>query len=49
MQTINIHETKTHLSRLLEQALPGAMKGEIRIADDFDENLSSIPDCLNGQ
>lgn len=76
MQMINIHEAKTHLSRLLEQALegediviaksgvpmvrmipyvspkrmlapPGAMKGEIKIADDFDEDLSSMFDCLS--
>ncbi len=62
-KTVNIHEAKTHLSRLVEEAAageeiiigkagkpvarltaytgeprsPGAWKGRVRIADDFDE------------
>ena len=69
MQTVNMHEAKTHLSRLLEQALdgeeiiiaragkpvarlvpyreevirqPGRLRGEIRIADNFDEPLAEL-------
>ncbi len=76
MQTVNIHEAKTHLSRLLEEvsagedviiaraghpiavlsaykppkrkiAEPGSMKGEIWIADDFDEPIDHLFDVLN--
>jgi prevent-host-death family protein len=64
METVNIHEAKTHLSRLIARVArgesviigkagvpvavlspyvaqdsarkPGAMKGKIKIADDFD-------------
>ena len=67
MKTFNIHAAKTHLSRLIEQAVageeiviakagkpvarlvpfeprreprqPGLMKGQIWIAEDFDEPL----------
>ncbi len=67
MKTVNIHEAKTHLSRLVEAAAggqeiviarngkpvarlvalnaspqprqPGALKGQIRIGDDFDSPL----------
>ena len=67
MQTINIHEAKTHLSRLVESAAageeiiiakngkpvarlvalntsraprePGALRGRIRIGDDYDAPL----------
>ncbi len=67
MRQINIHEAKTHLSRLVEDAArgdeiviakagklvarlvgiaaalgprqPGALKGKIRIGDDFDAPL----------
>lgn len=67
MQTVNIHEAKTQLSKLIEAVAkgeeiliakagkpaamlvpvqvnktmrkPGAMKGKIRIADDFDAPL----------
>ena len=67
MTTVNVHEAKTHLSRLLQRAAdgeeiviaragvpvarlvaytpvqeprtPGAMKGQIWIADDFDDPL----------
>lgn len=75
MQTVNIHEAKTHLSRLLEAvergeevviaragqpiatlvaykpprrriAPPGGMEGEIWIADDFDEPIDDLFDCL---
>lgn len=66
-RTVNIHEAKTHLSRLIDAVLggqeiiiakagkpmvrlaplkkrmqprqPGALKGRIRIADDFDAPL----------
>lgn len=71
MVTVNVHEAKTHLSRLLQRAAegeevviaragvpvarlvrytppleprkPGAWKGRIWIADDFDDDL---PDDL---
>ena len=75
MQTVNIHEAKTHLSRLLEAvergeevviaragqpiatlvayerprrqiAPPGGMEGEIWMADDFDEPIDDLFDCL---
>lgn len=79
MQTVNIHEAKTHLSRLLEAvergeevviaragqpiatlvaykpprrriAPPGSMEGEIWMADDFDEPIGDLFDCLkNGE
>lgn len=67
MQTINIHDAKTHFSKLIEAVAqgeeiiiaragkpaarlvpmapatiartPGALKGQIRIADDFDAPL----------
>ncbi|MDP9403903.1 MAG: type II toxin-antitoxin system Phd/YefM family antitoxin [Actinomycetota bacterium] len=73
---VNIHEAKTHLSRLVEQAAageeiiigkagrpmarlvafterrkprkPGALKGRIRIADDFDETPESLLDAFEG-
>jgi prevent-host-death family protein len=77
MQTVNIHEAKTNLSRLLEAvesgeeviiaragkpvatlsaykaprnkiAPPGGMAGEIWMADDFDEPLDELFDCLKG-
>ena len=66
---INIHQAKTHLSRLVEDVAsgnevliakggrpmaklvplrrddmprrPGALKGKVRIADDFDRSLES--------
>ena len=72
---VNIHEAKTHLSRLLEAvergeevviaraghpiatlsaykpphrkiAPPGSMEGEIWMAEDFDEPLDDLFDCL---
>ena len=75
METVNIHEAKTHLSRLIERILlgeeiiiakagnpiarlvpytppkrrivpPGAMKGEIWIADDFDAPVNDMFECL---
>lgn len=79
MQTIvNIHEAKTHLSRLLEAvergeevliaragqpvatlsaykpprrqiAPPGSMEGEIWMADDFDEPVDYLFDCLKDE
>lgn len=69
MVMLNIHEAKTHFSKLVEKALngeeviigksgkpvvkliaiqgkkikrvPGALKGQIRISDDFDAPLSA--------
>ena len=78
MQTVNIHEAKTQLSKLLEQVQsgeeiiiakagtpvarmipytppkrkitpPGAMKGELWIADDFDEPLDALFECLDSE
>ena len=75
MQLVNIHGTKTQLSRLPVQvqsgedvviakagtpivrlvpytptkrkiAPPGAMEGEIWIADDFDAPMDDLFDCL---
>lgn len=77
MQTVNIHEAKTNLSRLLESveagedvviaragkpvatltaykpprkkiAPPGSMAGEIWMAEDFDEPLDDLFNCLKG-
>lgn len=70
MKVVNIHEAKTHLSRLIEEALAGEeiiiargnepvvrlvlvdsarprralgwAKGQIRIADDFDQPLEDF-------
>jgi prevent-host-death family protein len=67
MQTVNIHEAKTHISRLLDSVIageefiiakagqpvarlapllafnqprqPGALAGDLKIADDFDAPL----------
>lgn len=66
METVNVHEAKTHLSRLLQRVeageeimiardgtpvarlvplsaklprVPGRLKGQIVIADDFDDPL----------
>lgn len=74
MQTVNIHEAKTHLSRLLEAvergeevviaragqpiatltaykphrkiAPPGSLEGQGWMADDFNEPLDDLFDCL---
>jgi len=75
MYQVNIHETKTRLSQLLEQVQlgeeiviakagrpvarlvpylppkrkvepPGAMRGEIWIADDFDEPVNDLFKCF---
>lgn len=75
MKPVNMHEAKTHLSRLVERAaageeiiiaksgqpvaklvpldeeltprrVPGSMRGEIWMADDFDASLP--PDVLDG-
>ena len=75
---VNIHEAKTHLSRLLEAvergdeviiaraghpiatlsayrpprrtiAPPGSMEGEIWMADDFDEPVEDLFDCLKDE
>ena len=73
---VNIHEAKTHLSRLIERAAageeiviakagrpvarlvayenrfeprtPGAMRGLIWIAEDFDETPSSVIEAFEG-
>lgn len=73
---VNIHEAKTHLSRLVERAaageeivigragrpvarltayrpdvaprLPGALKGRIWVAADFDATPSSLLDAFEG-
>lgn len=70
MKIVNVHEAKTHLSRLIEEALAGEeiiiargnepvvrlvlvesarpqrtlgwAKGQVRIADDFDEPLEDF-------
>jgi prevent-host-death family protein len=72
----NVHEAKTHLSRLLEQVesgeeviiaragrpvarlvpyaetvaprRPGALRGKIEIADDFDETPDWLADAFEG-
>ena len=75
MQVVNIHDAKTQLSKLVDQAQsgedvviaragtpivrlipyapskrkiapPGAMGGEIWIADDFDAPIDGLFDCL---
>ncbi|MBV5308109.1 type II toxin-antitoxin system Phd/YefM family antitoxin [Chromatium okenii] len=74
MQIVNIHEAKTHLSRLLEAveqgkevviaragqpiallsayqprckiAPPGSMEGKIWMADDFNDPIDDLFDCL---
>lgn len=74
MKIVNMHEAKTHLSRLVDAAVdgeevviaksgkpvarligfqdaprprkPGALRGRIRIADDFDAPLP--PDVADG-
>lgn len=75
MRTVNIHQAKTNLSRLLETvetgepvviaragkpvailtayppprrkiAPPGGMEGEIWMADDFDDPIDHLFDCL---
>ena len=73
---VNIHEAKTHLSRLVERAAageeiiigkagrpmarlvpylkrkrprkPGALKGKIWVADDFDETPAWLLDAFEG-
>jgi len=73
---VNIHQAKTHLSRLVEQAaagdeiiigkagrpmarliayapertprVPGAMRGRIRIAEDFDVTPEWLVDAFEG-
>lgn len=76
MKTFNIHKAKTHLSKLIQQALegeeiiianngepqvilqpykpktprePGAWKGKVRIADDFDELPEEIEAAFRGE
>jgi prevent-host-death family protein len=74
---VNIHEAKTHLSRLVERAAageeiiigkagrpmarlvpyvdggrprtPGALKGALWVADDFDESPSWLIDAFEGK
>ncbi|SFK71583.1 type II toxin-antitoxin system Phd/YefM family antitoxin [Geodermatophilus ruber] len=75
-QTVNVHEAKTHLSRLLEAVergedvviaragrpvarlvpagipaqarTPGAWRGRVVIADDFDETPESVLAAFRG-
>lgn len=78
MTTVNIHEAKTHLSKLVEEVMhgkiiiiakagkpaaklvpitsskpkrkPGALKGKIKIASDFNDSLpSEILDFFEGE
>ena len=77
MKTVNIHEAKTHLSRLIARVAqgesvvigkagvpvavlspyvspvkdrkPGAMKGKIKISDDFDAYDDRIADLFEGK
>ena len=75
MRMVNVHQAKTHLSKILDAvssgediviakagtpvarlipyvppkrtiAPPGIMKGKIEIADDFDEPLDGLFECL---
>jgi prevent-host-death family protein len=75
METVNIHQAKTHLSQLLQEvqqgrevviarsgvpiarlvawrdpvqpvAAPGAMRGRIQLADDFDAPLDEVFEAL---
>jgi prevent-host-death family protein len=74
---VNIHEAKTHFSKLVERAeagediviaragkpvarlvpfrdrsgprRPGALKGKIRMADDFDETPDWLLDAFEGK
>lgn len=74
---VNIHQAKTHLSRLVEQAaageeiiigkagrpmarlvayapertprVPGALRGRIQIADDFDVTPEWLVDAFEGE
>ncbi len=75
-QTVNVHEAKTHLSRLLEAVergedviiaragkpvarlvpiqsvrtrRPGAWKGRITVADDFDETPAEVVAAFEGE
>lgn len=77
MKSINIHEAKTHLSRLVEQAaageeiiiakagkpiarlvayteptgprMPGCWRGQVWMADDFDETPEDVIDSFHGE
>jgi prevent-host-death family protein len=77
VRTVNVHEAKTHLSRLLEavergedvviaragkpvarlvaadvrteRRRPGALRGRIRITDDFDETPASVLAAFHGE
>ena len=74
---VNLHEAKTHLSRLVDKAAageeiiigkagrpmarlvpyveqreprrPGALKGKVRIADDFDATPEWLIDAFEGK
>jgi hypothetical protein len=57
MQQVNVHEAKTQLSKLLDRAAgeeelpprqPGALKGKIWIADNFDEFNQDLEDMFYG-
>ncbi len=53
-QLVNMHQAKTDLSQLLQQveqgqevvAAPGAMRGQIKLADDFDAPLDGLFEAL---
>ena len=73
---VNIHEAKTHLSRLVERAAngeeiiigkagrpmarlvpyreertprkPGLWRGQVRVAEDFDETPAEVLDAFEG-
>jgi len=77
MKTVNIHEAKTHLSRLLQEAAdgeeiiiakagkpiarlvpytdsteprkPGCWRGQVWMADDFDETPQEVIDSFYGE
>jgi prevent-host-death family protein len=73
---INVHQAKTHLSRLIDRAAageeivigkagkpmarlvpyreqrsprrPGALRGRVRVAEDFDETPAALIDAFEG-
>ena len=53
-QLVNVHQANTHLPQLLQQveqgqevvAAPGAMRGQIKLADDFDAPLDGLFEAL---
>jgi hypothetical protein len=48
-QLVNVHQAKTHLSQLLQQVEQGqevVMRGQIKLADDFDAPLDGLFEAL---